>query len=84
MFANVVLYGKLRFCERGISAGNLEVTKELLVLNYAKYSNFLYKVLANAFFYFHFHNSFIFRVIFNLQQRISVISFFRAFSIPQT
>jgi hypothetical protein len=25
---NVVLYGKLRFCERGISSGNLEVGKK--------------------------------------------------------
>jgi hypothetical protein len=25
--ANVVLYGKLRFCERGISGGNSEVCK---------------------------------------------------------
>jgi hypothetical protein len=26
--ANVVLYGKLRFCERGISYGNSEVCKK--------------------------------------------------------
>ena len=26
-FANVVVYGKLRFCQRGISEGNSEVGK---------------------------------------------------------
>jgi hypothetical protein len=33
MNANVVLYGKLRFCERGISAGNSEVGKKATSLS---------------------------------------------------
>jgi hypothetical protein len=41
MTHNVFVYGKLRFCERGISAGNSEVCKKATTLNLAKNSNFL-------------------------------------------
>ena len=49
MKPNVVLYGKLRFCERGISSGNSEVCKRATSFSLAKYSNFLYKVLLIVF-----------------------------------
>jgi hypothetical protein len=50
MLANVVLYGKLRFCERGISSGNSEVYKIAISFSLGIKSNFLYKVLANVIF----------------------------------
>jgi hypothetical protein len=52
MNANVFVYGKLRFCERGISNGNSAVCKKATTFGLAKSSNFLYTLLANVF-YFH-------------------------------
>jgi hypothetical protein len=49
MKANVYVYGKLRFCQRGISKGNSEVGKNATAFVLAKSSNFLYTVLANVF-----------------------------------
>jgi hypothetical protein len=51
MFANVVVYCKLRFCERGISAEIQKLQKKQQVLNYAKYSNLPYTVLAKVIFF---------------------------------
>jgi hypothetical protein len=39
MFGNAVLYGKLRFCQRGIFDGNSEVGKTQLPFDLAKTSN---------------------------------------------
>jgi hypothetical protein len=44
--ANVFVYEKLRFCQRGISNGNSEVGKKATYFVEAKNSNFLYTVLA--------------------------------------
>ena len=46
MFYNVVVYGKLRVCERGFSEGKSEASKRATNIRLAKTSNFLYTVLA--------------------------------------
>lgn len=49
IFAKVFVYGKLRFCQRGISNGNSKVGKQATTFREAKNSNFLYTMLAIVF-----------------------------------
>jgi len=46
---NGVVYGKLRVCVRGFSAGKSEASKQATNIGLAKSSNFLYTMLPHVF-----------------------------------
>ena len=50
MCYNVVLYGKLRFCERGISGGNSEVCKKATSFSLNQIQQFFIQGVAQRFF----------------------------------
>jgi hypothetical protein len=51
MNANVVLYGKLRFCERGISGGNYGVCKKATSFRLNQVYQFFIQGVGNSFYF---------------------------------
>jgi hypothetical protein len=67
MFANVVLYGKLRFCERGISSGNSEVCKKATSFSLNQIQQFFIQGVSQSYFYFSFFHCSVFSKYMNFE-----------------